>query len=222
MDKKHLKKLLLFIIIFFSIIIIDQSTKYLVSKNMYLYQSNNVIKDWIRITYIENTGFLNGLGSHLNDGTTFNPIVLITIGALLIVIAYFIYLIIYTKTNTYLVLTFSILLGGAFGNFIDRLIRKKVIDFIEFKFFHLSIGKLKINSFPVFNFADFFVTTGIIMLIIYFIFLEKKYLKEIKKENNYLENNDFEQEQFFNDGLEDKSISEEDEQKNIIDNDDDL
>lgn len=182
MNNKTKKRLLWFIIIFILIIFIDQATKFWVDKSMYIYQSKNIINDWVRITYIQNEGFLMGFASHLNDGRTFNPIVLITIGALIVVIVYFIYLIVCTKTNDYLVITFSILLGGAFGNFIDRIVRKTVIDFIEFKFFHFKIGNFTVSSFPVFNFADFFVTTGIIMLIIYFLFLEKKHIPQVSEE----------------------------------------
>lgn len=47
-----------------------------------------------------------------------------------------------------------LILSGALGNMIDRLVRGCVIDFIDFKFW------------PIFNLADVYITAGIILLII--------------------------------------------------------
>jgi len=47
-------------------------------------------------------------------------------------------------------------LAGTFGNLLDRLIRKFVVDFIDFSFW------------PAFNLADFFLTLGTLGLIVYF------------------------------------------------------
>ena len=64
------------------------------------------------------------------------------------------------------ILSFSLVIGGALGNLIDRIIRGYVIDFISIK-----IGNY---NFPIFNLADTFIVIGVILLL----------LKELRKENN--------------------------------------
>ncbi|KPC99075.1 Lipoprotein signal peptidase [Geobacillus sp. BCO2] len=56
----------------------------------------------------------------------------------------------------------GLMLGGAVGNFIDRVFRKEVVDFI-----HTHIGTY---SFPVFNVADSALTVGVILLFVHMFF----------------------------------------------------
>ena len=53
------------------------------------------------------------------------------------------------------------LIAGAFGNYIDRIYQKYVVDFIY----------VSLINFPVFNIADIYVTCSVIMLFITVIFL---------------------------------------------------
>jgi signal peptidase II len=55
----------------------------------------------------------------------------------------------------------GLVLGGAIGNFIDRIRLGYVVDFIDFR------------VWPVFNIADSAVTIGVIMLVFYFLFMFK-------------------------------------------------
>ena len=61
---------------------------------------------------------------------------------------------------------FSLILGGALGNFYDRLFYFAVPDFID----------IHINNFHwfVFNIADIFITIGVIILIVKDVILNKK------------------------------------------------
>ena len=55
--------------------------------------------------------------------------------------------------------------GGALGNAIDRIIHGKVIDFIDFFIYNFH--------WPAFNFADIFITLGVIIMIMTEFFSKK-------------------------------------------------
>lgn len=58
----------------------------------------------------------------------------------------------------------AFVLGGALGNLWDRIFNNGVRDFLQFEFI----------NFPVFNFADVFLNIGMVLLVIYFIFIFKE------------------------------------------------
>jgi signal peptidase II len=62
------------------------------------------------------------------------------------------------------------MLGGALGNFIDRLFRKEVVDFFDFRIFSYH--------YPIFNVADSVLVTGVFILIFYMFAEEWKGKKE--------------------------------------------
>lgn len=56
----------------------------------------------------------------------------------------------------------ALILAGAMGNLVDRVMFGHVIDFIEFSFW------------PTFNLADSFITVGILSMILYLIWTKKE------------------------------------------------
>jgi signal peptidase II len=70
------------------------------------------------------------------------------------------------RKSVFSCVAFGIFLAGALGNIYDRIVFGYVRDFISLPFW---------PQFPVFNFADICLTTGTIMLGIYYIFLGKKH-----------------------------------------------
>lgn len=70
------------------------------------------------------------------------------------------------KTETF---SFSLILGGAFGNLIDRALYGKVVDFIDCDF-----PDFIMERWPVYNIADSAITIGMVILFIFYMFFDKK------------------------------------------------
>ena len=68
------------------------------------------------------------------------------------------------------------ILGGAVGNFIDRMRLKMVVDFID-----CDLPDFIMTRFPTFNVADSFVTVGVAVVILSPVILKKVH-KQIKEE----------------------------------------
>jgi hypothetical protein len=88
-------------------------------------------------------------------------VILVAVSALcilLLVIALF-----YYRDTSWGKLGLAAVLGGAMGNFIDRLAIGYVVDMFEFEFV----------NFAVFNVADIFITLGCIVFGLYYIFHSK-------------------------------------------------
>ena len=68
------------------------------------------------------------------------------------------------------------ILGGAIGNFIDRMRLKMVVDFID-----CDLPDFIMTRFPTFNVADSFVTVGVAVIILSPVILKKVH-KQIKEE----------------------------------------
>lgn len=150
-----MKKKYLYIVLFIiGLVSIDQISKLLVVNCL----SNKIvlINNFLSLDYVKNTGAAFGFFS----GNIFFLI--------LITLALVIYLIYDLKQNMdkKLNLIFTILIiSGAIGNLIDRVLRGFVVDFISFILFN--------NQMPVFNIADIFVTCGVAGLI-FVMFKEEK------------------------------------------------
>ena len=145
----NFKNYILFLIIVISIFSLDRISKIKVI-NSQDDNNKNFINEFINIDLIWNTGIGFGLLSS-GSGIIYNSITLI-IG---LVIFFLIYLII--KSNNIEKFFFSLILGGALGNFYDRCTYYAVPDFIDihYKNFHWF----------TFNIADIFITVGIVLLI---------------------------------------------------------
>lgn len=130
-------------------VIIDQLTKYFASGNL-TSDAFRVIPGIINFRYVENRGMAFGM---FQNGT----IILSVLTGIFIILMFFIVYKYKAKTTKFFRICFSLIIGGAVGNFIDRVFAGFVVDFIEFDFV----------NFAVFNFADICVTIGAILLFIY-------------------------------------------------------
>jgi len=155
---------MLWIVIPVLIVIIDQVTKYIVLKNISLNQMIPVIEDFFYLTLHKNSGGAWGI---LQNSRIFFLV------AIPVISAGVIYSIVKNK-NSVMRLALSLILGGAIGNYIDRLLFGTVTDFFLF-----YIGPY---PFPVFNVADIAVTCGTILLVVYMLFIYKEPQEEGKEE----------------------------------------
>ena len=144
--------------LFLILVILDQVTKALVINFFNLYDSV-VLLPIVNLTFVVNYGFAFGL---LNNPSLNQILVSLVILAIII---YFLYLLIKTQDKIFQ-LTLTLILAGALGNFIDRIFRGFVIDFID-----IYIGKY---HWPAFNIADSCITVGFVVLMINILFLNKK------------------------------------------------
>jgi len=108
------------------------------------------INDFVNFDLIWNTGI--GFGLLTSDS-------IIIYNSVTIFIGFVILLLIYTLINSekFDKLVFSIIIGGAFGNFYDRLFYKAVPDFIDFHYKDLH--------WFTFNIADIFITLGVLIFL---------------------------------------------------------
>jgi|SRR5690625_4127758 len=132
------------------VIILDQWTKWLVVKNMALYDSITLIDGFFYITSFRNKGAAWGILQ--------NQMIFFYIITIIVVIGIIYYLHKHVKNNLFQGIAIAFILGGAIGNFIDRLIRKEVVDFIDVMIFTYD--------YPIFNLADSFLVIGVILIII--------------------------------------------------------
>lgn len=153
----------MYAILFVVLVAIDQVTKYLAIVNLKGKDEIIVIDKWLHFIYVENSGAAFGIFQ--------NATILFTVLTIVIVFSIMWYLL--KESNNvgiFLKLPLVIIMAGAIGNLIDRIRLGYVIDFI-----HSPLGG--IYNFPVFNFADIYVTCSAIFLIIYLLLNEEKNVK---------------------------------------------
>ncbi|SDJ73127.1 signal peptidase II [Jeotgalicoccus aerolatus] len=132
------------------VLAIDQLTKFLVATQMSLGESIPVIGEYLKIT------------SHRNSGAAWGMFEGRMLFFYIITVAVLVFLIYFYKTeaknNLLMQVGIALLMAGALGNFIDRLLFQEVVDFVDV---------LIINyDFPIFNVADSALTVGVIILLI--------------------------------------------------------
>lgn len=132
---------------------------------MDLGESITVIENFLYITSHRNRGAAWGI---LQGQMWFFYIITVVV---IVGIVY--YMAKYAKGKNLLGLSLGLLLGGAIGNFIDRLFRKEVVDFVDTYIFGYD--------FPIFNVADSALVIGVALLMIQ-MFREER---EAKKEKEH-------------------------------------
>jgi signal peptidase II len=133
------------------VVVLDAVTKFLVERNMRLYQQIDVIGDYFRLTYIHNPGAAFGI--HVGEHSRIIFLILSVVALVALAAMYW-----STPSRDKVRLTaIALICAGAVGNLIDRVRSEQgVVDFLD-----VGLGDLR---WPVFNVADIAVTTGAIFL----------------------------------------------------------
>jgi signal peptidase II len=134
----------------------------LLSKKMiFAILDNNVLDGNIHHPQIKITSFFN-LVRVRNNGVSFGMFhnleyAQIVFSILQIAIIIVLLILLYKNTKGYLTIAFSLIIGGALGNLIDRIRYKAVADFLDFHLFAYH--------WPAFNLADSVIFIGVAMLL---------------------------------------------------------
>jgi len=138
------------------ILLIDYISKWVVRAKLDPHLPVEIIPGYLRLSYWENSGVAFGLFNSVSS--VWKPYILASMAiiAVIIIVLYGMHL---PADRKLLQISLAIMTGGILGNFVDRIVRGYVVDFIDF---HIH----DIFSWPTFNAADSAITIGIALLLI--------------------------------------------------------
>ena len=156
-NKILIKENLFLVILISTVFFLDRYSKSIVLEKF----SENVfyVNSFFNLNLLWNTGI--GFGLLSSNSSLFYNLISGIIGVVIIFLTF-----IGIKSDKFDKITFSIIIGGALGNFYDRIVFKAVPDFID-----LHYGSL---HWFTFNIADIFITIGVICLITKSFFIKDK------------------------------------------------
>jgi len=151
MNSERWKRFLPFWITGGVIFLADQLTKHLVIKALPLHSRVEIIPGFFNLVHVRNTGVAFSLFAHLQEATLiFGMVALCAVAVLHFIVARLEY------ARLWDIIPLGLILGGAVGNFTDRIRMGAVIDFLDF-----YIGNA---HWPAFNVADSAITCGAVLL----------------------------------------------------------
>jgi signal peptidase II len=164
---KYHHKILLVCLLSIAFIGCDRITKNIAKDQLKDKPAISYFHDNVRLMFVENTGAFLSMGA---DWSGSKSLWLLTIAPILFLLALMIIIMRKAKQLTvFEMMAFILVFSGGMGNMIDRLLfDRHVADFIN-----LGIGNLRTG---VFNVADIYVTTGVVMLV--YSFVKKTFEKQ--------------------------------------------
>ena len=163
-----------FLVVSAIIVALDQVTKIMVRVYM-PHESFSVLGEFFYLTHVENPGAAFGMGF---GSEVFNRIFFSVVSILILVLILFM---LKQSKSLWERLSFSLIIGGAIGNLLDRLIYGSVTDFFDFDFFTINLFGFSMERWPVFNIADSSIVVAVTLLLIYIIFFEHRNKTEVDK-----------------------------------------
>lgn len=151
------------------IVALDQLTKVLILSRFRLGESYTIIENFFNLTFVKNFGAAFGFLSQSHP--EFREIFFLTMPPAAMIVIFFLLKSI-QQNDRVQILALSSILGGAIGNYIDRLRFRYVVDFLDFHWFNEY-------SWPAFNIADSAIVIGVGVLM-WQMFLESRNKKAVK------------------------------------------
>jgi signal peptidase II len=185
-ERRALSKWTLLAVLFVSLVLADQWTKYLAVarlttvfhrtgadtvtervRGFYTYRHleplstppHYVYRPLWRMNYVENPGAAWGLFRDRSEGFRNAFFSIVSLAAVAFILNY------YRKVRSdqrFLQVALALVLAGAVGNFLDRIARGYVIDFVEWYWWNRTDLR-----WPTFNIADSLIVIGVAMLIVH-------------------------------------------------------
>ncbi|MBS1664898.1 MAG: signal peptidase II [Bacteroidetes bacterium] len=148
-------RILLLCILSLSLISWDRASKSLAKEYLANTPPRSFLNNTFRLEYVENTGAAMSMGDNLPPHLSFW---LLGILPLTILLGLFTYLVTHTRNISLPRLTaLTLIFAGGIGNILDRLLfDRHVSDFMIIKLFSLQTG--------IFNFADIWITAGVLWI----------------------------------------------------------
>jgi len=148
------------------VVILDQATKWLVMGSLAPYETLELIPN-LNLTLAFNTGaafsFLAAAGGWQR---WFFAAVALIVTAVLVV-----WLLRLRPRERTLGLALALIIGGALGNLIDRVLLGHVIDFIQVYLPWIPLALC--NPWPAFNVADSAISIGVVVLLLHTLFADE-------------------------------------------------
>lgn len=147
------------------IIGVDQLIKYFITTGLKPVGSVSVIDGLFKLTYVENRGVAFGMFQDMRW-------VFVALTSVMLFVIIF-YMFKKKPASKLFYICAGLIIGGGIGNLIDRVLYGYVIDYLSVSFFP-----------PVCNFADYCITIGVIILVIYLFFFSDTFKSKKEKAND--------------------------------------
>ena len=156
-----------YFLISLTVIFLDQISKNIIRNTLEIGQVLKITNKFFWITNVQNTGAAFSLSL---SNPVVNKFFFIIISILAII---FLIILIIKSRSKIEKIVFALILGGASGNLIDRIILGSVTDFLWCDF-----PDVIMERWPVFNLADSSIVIAITILIFYTVFFSKKSVED--------------------------------------------
>jgi len=140
------------------VFVLDQLVKLYIVRHLTLFEQIDVVPHWLAITYTLNSGAAFSLFATLAPAV--RGLLLDGLSAAAVVVLGV--LLARGARPPAVSAAFALIMGGAAGNLLDRVVRGRVVDFIYVHYYSWS--------YPVFNIADSAITIGVAIILLHSVF----------------------------------------------------
>ena len=145
-------------------LILDQWTKILILSHFQYGETYPIIQDIFHFTYVRNPGAAFGIFRDFPE--LFRKIFFLSLPPIAMVVILNILRTV-EEEDLWQIFALSMIFGGAFGNYIDRIRFGYVVDFLDFHY-------KNVWSYPAFNIADSCIVSGICILLVLMFVRDRK------------------------------------------------